>query len=141
MFALVSSAAAAAEFHSLSPPCDHSAATPGPLMPHPGAFAFGRFNHHGFSSGCCTASVENPRMFSVSYQRYSGRGDGETGGPLDDACESVVDARIRSRTISASTETTAGREAGLWKSAMNKKQRGGCATRCAERLCLSVRMP
>ena len=34
-----SSALAATEFHSLSPPWDHSADTPGPLIPHPGALA------------------------------------------------------------------------------------------------------
>src|SRR2546426_5160701 len=80
MIALVSSALAAAEFHSLSPPCDHSAETPGPLMPQPGAFAFGRFIQEGLRSGSCSAPVENPRMFSASYQRYSGRGDWERGG-------------------------------------------------------------
>ena len=38
--ALVSSAAAPIEFHSLSPPCDHSALIPGPAMPQlPDGFA------------------------------------------------------------------------------------------------------
>src|SRR3989441_12163387 len=72
MEARVSSALAAAEFHSLSPPCDHSAETPGPLMPQPGAFAFGKFNQEGLRSGSCIAPVEKPRMFSASSQRYSG---------------------------------------------------------------------
>src|SRR6266566_2343771 len=72
MLAFVSSALAAAEFHSLSPPCDHSADTPGPFIPHPGAFAFGRFIQEGFRIGSPLGWVAKPRMFSASYQRYSG---------------------------------------------------------------------
>src|SRR6266576_7210581 len=71
MVARVSSALAAAEFHSLSPPCDHSAETPGPLIPHPGAFAFGRSSQEGFETGSPRAFVAKPRMFSASNQRYS----------------------------------------------------------------------
>src|SRR6185295_10357512 len=59
-------------FHSLSPPCDHSADTPGPLMPQPGAFARGRFIQEGFCTGSPVGLVAKPRMFSASYQRYSG---------------------------------------------------------------------
>src|SRR5437764_7132013 len=71
MDARFSSAPAAAEFHSLSPPCVHSAETPGPLMPQPGAFSRGRFNQEGLSCGSPRRPVEKPRMFSASYQRYS----------------------------------------------------------------------
>src|SRR5215468_6491252 len=70
----VSSALAAAEFHSLSPPCVHSAETPGPLMPQPGALARGKFIHEGLRVGAPRTPVLKPRMFSASYQRYSGRG-------------------------------------------------------------------
>src|SRR2546426_11286764 len=71
MEARVSSALAAAEFHSLSPPCDHSAETPGPFMPQPGAFAFGRFCQEGLRTGSPLGWVANPRMFSASYHKYS----------------------------------------------------------------------
>src|SRR6267142_2529685 len=79
MVAFVSSALAAAEFHSLSPPCDHSADTPGPLIPQPGAFALGRFIQEGFWIGSPLGLAPKPRMFSASYQRYSESGDTETG--------------------------------------------------------------
>src|SRR6266849_4270464 len=72
MRARVSSALAATEFHSLSPPCDHSAETPGPLMPQPGALLAGSSIQDGFSTGSCRASVLMPRMFSASYHKYSG---------------------------------------------------------------------
>src|SRR4029450_7043940 len=75
--ARVSSALAVTEFHSLSPPCDHSAETPGPLIPHPGAVDAGRPSHEGFNTGSCRLSCVMPRIFSVSYQRYSA--DRETG--------------------------------------------------------------
>src|SRR5258706_5920866 len=42
MIPRVSSAAAPTEFHSLSPPCVHSADTPGPLIDQPGALAAGK---------------------------------------------------------------------------------------------------
>src|SRR6266699_5154985 len=67
----VSSAAAATEFHSLSPPCDHSAETPGPLILQPGALIAGRSRYEGFKTGSCRGVCEMPRMFSASYQRYS----------------------------------------------------------------------
>src|SRR5882672_7329295 len=80
-----SSAAAPTEFHSLSPPCVHSAETPGPLIDQPGALAAGNSRYEGLSSGSCREVSERPRMFSVSYHRYSaadggtrGRGDTET---------------------------------------------------------------
>ena len=76
--AFVSTPVAAAEFHSLSPPCVHSAETPGPFIPQPGTRACGS-RYEGFRSGSCSAPVEKPRMFSASYQRYSGRGDAEMG--------------------------------------------------------------
>src|SRR5438094_10189454 len=87
----LSSALALTEFHSLSPPCDHSAETPGPLNPQPRAFAAGRPSHEGFKTGSCRASSVMLRMFSASYQRYSctseaetrGRGDAETRGRGD----------------------------------------------------------
>src|SRR6266446_3717445 len=79
MLAFVSSALAAAEFHSLSPPCDHSADTPGPFIPHPGAFAFGRFIQEGFRIGSPLGWVAKPRMFSASYQRYSEKRDSGIG--------------------------------------------------------------
>src|SRR5438067_649258 len=69
--ARVSSELALTEFHSLSPPCDHSAETPGPLMPQPGALLAGSSIHDGFSTGSCRTSALMPRMFSASYQRYS----------------------------------------------------------------------
>src|ERR1043166_6718930 len=62
---------AAAEFHSLSPPCVHSAETPGPFMLQPGALSCERFRYEGLSSGSPSLPVVNPRMFSASYQRYS----------------------------------------------------------------------
>src|ERR687884_912391 len=74
MEARVSSALAAAEFHSLSPPCVHSAETPGPFMPQPGAFSRGKSCHEGLSRGSPRSLVANPRMFSASYQRYSWTG-------------------------------------------------------------------
>src|SRR5712671_2986557 len=81
----VSSAAAATEFHSLSPPCVHSAETPGPLIAQPGALAAVKLRYEGFRSGSCRDVSVMPRMFSASYQRYSGtdggtfgRGDAET---------------------------------------------------------------
>src|SRR5207253_9681410 len=74
----VSFALAATEFHSLSPPCDHSADTPGPLIHQPGAFADGKSRYEGFRSGSCCDVSEMPRMFSASYQRYS---KGGVAGP------------------------------------------------------------
>src|SRR6266480_1408024 len=74
MRARVSSALAATEFHSLSPPCDHSAETPGPLMPQPGALAAGSSRYEGFRRGSCRAVSVMPRMFSASYHRYSAGG-------------------------------------------------------------------
>src|SRR2546421_9382755 len=71
MVARVSSALELTEFHSLSPPCDHSAETPGPLMPQPGALLAGNSIQEGLSTGSCRASALIPCMFSVSYQRYS----------------------------------------------------------------------
>src|SRR6266704_1802100 len=68
----VSFALASTEFHSLSPPCDHSAETPGPLIPQPGALLAGSSIHEGLSTGSCRASVLMPRMFSASYHKYSG---------------------------------------------------------------------
>src|SRR6185436_147815 len=76
--ARVSSALAATEFHSLSPPCDHSAETPGPLMPQPGALAAGSSIQEGFWIGSPLGFVPKPRMFSASNQRYS-EGEGGTG--------------------------------------------------------------
>src|SRR2546421_404129 len=82
----VSSTLAATEFHSLSPPCDHSADTPGPLMHQPGVLLAGKSRYEGFSRGSCRDELAvSPRMFSASYQRYSKvseggserRGDGE----------------------------------------------------------------
>src|ERR1043165_3694523 len=81
----VSSALAFTEFHSLSPPWVHSAETPGPLMPQPGALLAGRCIHDGFNCGSFCAVGVMPRMFSASYQRYSGRGESETGGEEEDA--------------------------------------------------------
>src|SRR5712692_2928584 len=75
----VSFALAATEFHSLSPPCDHSADTPGPLMHQPSAFAAGKSRYEGFKSGSCCDVSEMPRMFSASYQRYSKSPDAGTG--------------------------------------------------------------
>src|SRR5947209_10469776 len=69
--ARVSSAAAATEFHSLSPPCYHSAETPGPFIPQPGACARVNSIQEGFVRGSLRASKETPLMFSASYQRYS----------------------------------------------------------------------
>src|SRR5688572_18668763 len=78
MVAVVSSALAAAEPHSLAPPCDHSAEVPVPFMPQPGALAFKGFCHEGFSTGSPFGCVAKPRMSSASYQRYSAvRGGGE----------------------------------------------------------------
>src|SRR5712671_7892006 len=71
MRARVSSALAATEFHSLSPPCDHSAETPGPLIPQPGALAAGNSRYEGFRRASCRGVSVMPRMFSASYQRYS----------------------------------------------------------------------
>src|SRR6266516_189457 len=85
MAARVSSALAAAEFHSLSPPCDHSAETPGPFIPQPGVFAFDEFSQEGLRTGSPFDWVAKPRMFSASYQRYSESGDGETMGRGDGA--------------------------------------------------------
>src|SRR5207253_11407341 len=79
----VSFALAATEFHSLSPPCDHSADTPGPLIHQPGAFADGKSRYEGFKSGSCCDVSEMPRMFSASYQRYSKSPEPETGGRGD----------------------------------------------------------
>src|SRR5712692_10398814 len=74
MRARVSSALAATEFHSLSPPCDHSVETPGPLIPQPGALAAGSSRYEGFRRASCRAVCEMPRMFSASYHRYSACG-------------------------------------------------------------------
>src|SRR4030095_4931870 len=93
MAALVSSALAAAELHSLSPPCDHSADTPGPFMPQPGALSLDRFRCEGLSRGSPSLPVEKPRMFSASYQRYSE--DGETGGWGDGETELMCRYAVR----------------------------------------------
>src|SRR5882672_11387361 len=79
MRARVSSALAATEFHSLSPPCDHSVETPGPLIPQPGALAAGSSRYEGFRRASCRGVSVMPRMFSASYQRYSKGGDREIG--------------------------------------------------------------
>src|SRR5437764_1597506 len=79
----VSFALAATEFHSLSPPCDHSADTPGPLIHQPGAIADGKSMYEGFSSGSCCEVSEMPRMFSASYHRYSPSRDAGTGARGD----------------------------------------------------------
>src|SRR5688572_21444304 len=94
MDARVSSALALTEFHSLSPPCDHSAETPGPLIPKPGFFAAGRCIHEGFSSGSCRASALIPRMFSASYQRYS-KPEGARGAEEDAETRGRGDAERR----------------------------------------------
>src|SRR5258706_8986187 len=80
MRACVSSALAATEFHSLSPPCDHSVETPGPLIPHPGALDARSSRYEGFRRGSCRGVSGMPRMFSASYQRYSKGGDCVMGG-------------------------------------------------------------
>src|SRR5438132_7904627 len=87
----LSSALALTEFHSLSPPCDHSAETPGPLIPQPRAFAAGRPSHEGFKTGSCRTSSVMPRIFSASYQRYSDAGVGGRG----DACSRDAETRGR----------------------------------------------
>src|SRR5260370_23745645 len=81
MRARVSSALAATEFPSLSPPCDHSVETPGPLIPHPGACAAGSSRYEGFRRASWRGVSVIPRMFSVSYHRYS------TGGCATVDCE------------------------------------------------------
>src|SRR6266446_4297618 len=102
----VSFALAATEFHSLSPPCDHSADTPGPLIHQPGAFADGKSMYEGLSSGSCCEVSEMPRMFSASYQRYSKspdagterRGDAEIGTwSLSSILEDMRLVRARAR--------------------------------------------
>src|SRR2546423_11607975 len=91
MVARVSSALELTEFHSLSPPCDHSAETPGPLMPQPGALLAGNSIQEGLSTGSCRASALIPCMFSVSYQRHS-EDDSATR-----ECGSKEDAEMRRR--------------------------------------------
>src|SRR5687768_15539267 len=107
MVAVVSSALAAAEPHSLAPPCDHSAEVPVPFMPQPGALAFKGFCHDGFSTGSPLGCVAKPRMSSASYQRYSatrGVGDGVTRGGGDAATQSHGDEPIRRANVIGKTQ-------------------------------------
>src|SRR5687767_1810961 len=90
----VSSALALTEFHSLSPPCDHSAETPGPLIPHPGLLAAGSCIHEGFKTGSCRGLALMPRMFSASYQRYS-KPEGARGAEEDAETRGRGDAERR----------------------------------------------
>src|SRR5207248_11207076 len=80
--ARVSSTLAATEFHSLSPPCDHSADTPGPLMHQPGVLLAGKSRYEGFSRGSCKDELAvRQRMFPASYQRYSKLSERGSGSP------------------------------------------------------------
>src|SRR5712691_3920282 len=102
MRARVSSALAATEFHSLSPPCDHSVETPGPLIPQPGALAAGSSRYEGFRRASCRAVLVIPRIFSASYQRYSKVWDWEMGRRRDGerekaAAEHVIRESMQTR--------------------------------------------
>src|SRR6266852_1317684 len=94
MRARVLSALAATECHSLSPPCDHSVETPGPLIPQPGALAAGSSRYEGFRRASCRAVSVIPRMFSASYQRYSKGGDGGIGRRGDGEMEKAAAEQV-----------------------------------------------